>query len=420
MVRLRMLLLAFLGSGAVAVGLPAMPPAVLPSPSALLCILLLLLPKATANFSFGMIASLDSNIAVQTFIGTISLLITLEFLIGFLDFLLKDKVIYSHMLQRIYRELTIMGLISFVIVMLTANGQDPNSPYLLGIDFAHYLLFFTVIFFVGHSFYLMYNSAHTGAEYLAMERMDDTALLEQLTGHSVVKAFFFRMTYLPWVSRDRDCVEFKIFERIFRDSYWLPEEFDFAAYLTVQFEHHALKTMDINLFNWLVLISLVICNYIRTAFNMGFNCNGTKDAQYSLHFVDALSGSGSRRLGEKLEFDPTCTRMQLYLMSICSLLLFVYACGVLIFARFYELKLLEHAGITSTADYVPFMSMIEADTKKREAEERECRAEKRPPPDDGRMSIAELAESIRNVFDELETGEDAEEAIYAKVRRSLS
>lgn len=373
----------------------------------------LLVPSALANFSFGMIATMDSTIAIQTFILTITLLIALEFIIGFLDFALKDKVIYSHMLQRIYRELTTMGLMSFGIVMIIASGQANNSPYLAGVDFAHYLLFFTVIFFVGHSFYLMYNSAHTGSEYLAMERMDDTELLEECSNHGWLQSIMFHARYVPWVSRDRDCVEYKILERIFKDAYWLPEDFDFAAYLTQQFEHLALKTMDINLFNWLVLIMLVILNYIRTAYNLGFNCNGKNDAAYAQQFVDTV-GDVRRLAASAATFEPTCTRLQLYLMSICSALLFIYACGVLLMARYYELKLLERANIYSSKDYLAFLSLIADDTNKREEYEKECRL-KRRVPESCRMSIGELELVIQDVFDEMETGEDGEEAIYAKV-----
>ena len=399
-------------------------------------LLLAQIPSAAGMFFFGMVQGLNSAVAFQSFMGTIGLLLLMEFFLGFLDFWLKNKEIYQQMLKRIYGELTIMGVMSFGIVMIEATGanSDPGvHSYIVGVDCAHYLLFFTVIFFVSHSFFLMYVSHRSAGEYLLQERMDAGELVASVNELNPLKRFIFGLRFLPF-SFERKACEYKILERIFKDTYWLPEEFDFAAYLTHAFEHHALRTMDIGLYNWLVLITLVVINYIRIVGNLGFNC-GAGDAAYAEKAINDLTGEESfhedgshghhRALGgdSELVFDPQCTRFQLFLMLACLILLNIFAFGVLIMARYYELKLLARAGIKSAGDTFEFISMLSDHEDKKEAMEEEKKKKRKEKGGAAhlyqepsiRMSVAELKLNIDTVLDELEVSDEFEpnHAIYA-------
>ena len=390
-------------------------------------------------FTFGYIqgSSVDTVLGIQTFLLTISILQAMEFGLGFLDFLLKDKEIYMNMLKRIYGELTIMGIISFGIVMITAGNSYLSENTLLwitGIDNAHYLLFFTVLFFVAHAFCLMYVSSRSASDYLRMERISKQKLANEIEELTPWQRFFsFRVRYmdLSFSSARRTC-EYKILERLFKDTYWLPDNFDFASYVTRAFEHHALYTMEIGFFNWMVLILLVVLNFIRNRFDLGFNCD-PDDASYALEFIkrvnrqDGETNSDTesrRRLGGgdlgAVHNRPSCTRFQLYLMVICCVLLTIYTMCVLVLARYYELRLLSRAGVCDGQDNLQFLQVLVDDEKQQEEKEmiRKKTGVSRQDVDiaaaAGRTTIVEFKNSIETVFNDMEANDehDTTHAIY--------
>jgi len=404
-------------------------------------VLLWIAQPVDAFFTFGYIqgSSVDTVLGIQTFLLTITILQAMEFGLGFLDFLLKDKEIYMNMLKRIYGELTIMGIISFGIVMITAGNSHLSEKTLLwitGIDNAHYLLFFTVLFFVAHAFCLMYVSSRSASDYLRMERISKQELANEIEELTPWQRFFsFRVRYMDLsFSHARKTCEYKILERLFKDTYWLPDNFDFASYVTRAFEHHALYTMEIGFFNWMVLILLVVFNFIRNRFDLGFNCD-PDDASYALEFISKVNRqdgetnskeeSSGRRLGGGEDLGashdrPACTRFQLYLMVICCILLTVYTMCVLVLARYYELQLLRRAGVNDGQDNLQFLQVLVDDEKQKEEKEmiRKKTGVSQQDADiaaaAGRTTIVDFKNSIETVFNDMEANDehDATHGIY--------
>jgi hypothetical protein len=104
-------------------------------------------------FSFGILGEIDSSIATVAFIVTILFLTGFEFLTGGLEYVVRDNPIYNQMLQRIYKELMIMGFITFVIAMYLAsddngNGYDLYNISLYYIHCLHYLIIFLSYLFI--------------------------------------------------------------------------------------------------------------------------------------------------------------------------------------------------------------------------------------------------------------------------------
>ena len=77
-------------------------------------------------FSFGILGEIDADVATVAFIITILFLTGFEFLTGGLEYVIRDNIIYNQMLQRIYKELMIMGFITFVIAMYLASDNSGN------------------------------------------------------------------------------------------------------------------------------------------------------------------------------------------------------------------------------------------------------------------------------------------------------
>lgn len=74
-------------------------------------------------FSFGILGEIDSTAATVVFVLTILFLTGFEFLTGGLEYIVRENPIYNQMLQRIYKELMIMGFITFVTAMYLASDS---------------------------------------------------------------------------------------------------------------------------------------------------------------------------------------------------------------------------------------------------------------------------------------------------------
>jgi uncharacterized membrane protein YtjA (UPF0391 family) len=68
-------------------------------------------------FGFGQLSTIDGNMATVAFIVTIVFLVLFDSLTNTLEASLKGSVIYNSMLQKIYKELMMMGFVSFTVAM---------------------------------------------------------------------------------------------------------------------------------------------------------------------------------------------------------------------------------------------------------------------------------------------------------------
>ena len=72
-----------------------------------------------------------------------------------LDRKLKDTP-YKEMVDKIYRELTILGLISFGVFLTLQSGSERNTDYLLAFEFSHIVIFFAALCFVASAVFMMF------------------------------------------------------------------------------------------------------------------------------------------------------------------------------------------------------------------------------------------------------------------------
>lgn len=258
------------------------------------------------GFMFGLANELDPSISLYCFIGVVFFLICFDYITGVLEFFLEKSPLYNRMLQLIYKELMLMGLVSFVVIMYEANAShasaetatddlhNPNitehrflsaaageemsqqEKIIISIDFAHILLFYITLFFVVHAFYLMGMSIFIEKRYhqLAAEDLDSLAERVEQNSKNPIKKFLFEFSYWPF-STLRSHVEFHLLRDFFQKTYLLSVNFDFAAYLSHSFGRYALKTINRSLFSWAVFLLVIVVNYCRIA--AGFSCHGVAD-----------------------------------------------------------------------------------------------------------------------------------------------
>ena len=346
-------------------------------------------------FQFGAVLGIDALEGSWTFLAVVAFLLTFEFFVGLLEYLVEGSTVYNQMVQKIYKELMIMGLVSFTIVMYEATVQDHSDAVvkvITAIDFNHLLLFFVAIFFVVHAIVLIKVSAGSAKEFFFMFNKPVSEVISNLDSvfANPISRFFFNMQYLPF-SSERELVEFKLVHRLFTDTYSMSHDFNFSFYLTGCFEEYALKAMEGGVLPWFALVFLVVLNYIRIAFSLGYSCP-------SYHEDD------HRRLeGGVAPLTDCQVDVFLWYVSGCAVLLCVYLIVLMLVARLYQLRMIQKVGVQHPGDYIEFLSYTDGERKRVLAE---CRAENTNPHTGIPRPI--LKETIQALLDEEEHDEETE------------
>lgn len=310
------------------------------------------------GFEFGIANYIDPETTLYSFIGVVCFVILFDYITGIIEFFLEKSPLYNRMLQIIYKELMLMGLVSFGIIMFEAaragsevikaeaaddHGSGLHSPtmsptssihrllsgdlghsiskeesIIIAIDFAHITLFYLTFFFVAHAFYLIWMSIFNEKRYHAIAGSDLSDLeekIETLSGDRVWK-FFFEWAYWPF-SEVKNNVEFHLLNDLFAKSYALSLNFNFASYLSISFGRFALQSIHRSLFSWFVLVLIIVINYSRIA--VGIACHGDE------HMKDFL-----------LETPIDCSEFTIRLFLFAGVLLIIYFTIILFFANLYK------------------------------------------------------------------------------------
>jgi hypothetical protein len=273
------------------------------------------------GFEFGLANDLDPSISLYCFIAVVIFLIFFDYITGILEFFLERSPLYNRMLQLIYKELMLMGLVSFGVIMyeasatheevatatddhhvtttddhhvvtddhhyspsysptthhrLLSSGAGPltkNEKIIISIDFAHILLFYITLCFVLHAFFLMGISILNERKYhrLAAEEIDSLIAKVKNYSKNPVWKFLFEFPFWPF-SSVKSHVEFHLLKEFFQKTYLVSLNFDFAAYISISFGRYALRTINRSLFSWFVFLAVIVVNYCRIA--AGFSCHG--------------------------------------------------------------------------------------------------------------------------------------------------
>ena len=72
-------------------------------------------------------------------------LAVLEFILSKIEKKAKGRKVYSEMLAKVYRELMILGMVSFSSVVAAEIGLDKSSAAFLEFESAHIMIFFTAL-----------------------------------------------------------------------------------------------------------------------------------------------------------------------------------------------------------------------------------------------------------------------------------
>lgn len=362
------------------------------------------------GFQFGLIGQMEPSTGTYCFLVAIAFILISEFLISFLEHLLEGSNVYHRMVQKIYKELMLMGLISFIVIMYEADlaARDHVSAtvqeWIVAIDFGHICLFFTAIFYVVHSFMLIILAGVQSKQNISMFLTPVSEIITEVkqSTTSAYQSFLYHLSYFP-LCQQREVVEFKLLSTLFSTSYTLPNDFHFALYLSGCLESYALEVVELGLHTWATLGCLVVLNFIRIKMGILTQCLTSDDDD---HHDDHRRFLGASADDGPVEVSHCSEMLELTLFLGCGAVVIIYVVVLLIVARYYSVKLLHEVGVNGPGDYLNFLTF---------SEEQRQAVVKEQGVDEYEAANKEVRGKLRKTIEALlddDEEEDAEEALF--------
>lgn len=315
-----------------------------------------------AGFIFGNVGELNSSVTVQCFVYVVLFIMFFDAFVGVLEYFLQGSQLYHRMIQTIYKELMLMGIVSFIITMILAlesyknTHSEEGTKWIKGIEFAHILLFFLTFFFVGHAMFLMRKSIVSRSYYRTIFSQGVDEVLNDAPNimKNPLEFFLFKFHSIPAIGT-KERMELWLFHELFRDTYWLPRDFNFADYLSGCFDQYILRTIDRSFFTWIVLMLLSVLNYGRIRLQVGFKtckrpptaedhrirylmATEEKDESMARLLGGTSSDGSSASAQESLYDEETCNYNMFRLFLFFGAILIVFNLIVVYIARLYRVR----------------------------------------------------------------------------------
>uniref|UniRef100_A0A7S3H5P2 EF-hand domain-containing protein n=1 Tax=Spumella elongata TaxID=89044 RepID=A0A7S3H5P2_9STRA len=303
------------------------------------------------------------------------------------------------MIEKIYKELMLMGLVTFCVIMYEATPtggiSETEEDWINAIDFSHVYLFFVTFFFVMHAFYLMFMSVWSSSSYRSMfteKTVDLMAVLNKVKSNWWDK-FLFNVKALPLCSV-RNRVEFSMIHSLFVKTYLLPVDFDFPYYLSGCFDRFALKTINRSMFTWIVLLVIVAFNFLRILVGLSCAVPSEEEAEERRRFLQETDESEVEDSGH-----DHCKEETLYIFLFCGLALIAYTLILTMVSRLYKMRLVDrvYPNHDKIEDYIGLLKNKHDQRKHHDPHAAE------------RMTAEDLKKAIEKEFDEQEEGEEEDE-----------
>ncbi len=169
----------------------------------------------------------------------------------FVELRLRHFPNFLKILSRCYKELMVLGFISFSIVIIE-QLYHLSSEALLTLEFAHLWLFFIALSYILHIFlYMMFSEAEK-------RRFDQARLV---SAQEIVHQW--RDSRTTHSSSFHSWLDFRLSLAWFLPLHSLPNDFDFAKYLRKCTSKFVTKQLEIDESNWLIILLLIAADLGR-------------------------------------------------------------------------------------------------------------------------------------------------------------
>ena len=279
------------------------------------------------GFQFAAIYGMNTETGTIGMIAVIVFLILFEYMVDCVEILEEYAPATYEMVQCVFKELMIMGIVSFLIVMFETTSYAQNATEMvLAIDYCHILLFYVALFFVFHAFLLIRLMGYLGKQYDKFHYTDIKSILSQADGSTLSAKLSSRLKLL-FASNYRRTVEFKVLSTFFHQAFRLPYDFQFSDYLKGSFENYALRLLNISPLTWALLIILCLINLGRVEI---LKISGIHNKCTKSRSLGAASSAS--------EINPLCADYDIEVFLVFGALLALLSFILYFISRQYELR----------------------------------------------------------------------------------
>jgi hypothetical protein len=168
---------------------------------------------------FGLIEAVTSLNATAAFAFTIAIIISFDLLLKSLEYSLKGTPYLKIIEQKVYKELMVLGCISFTLNIIAVYGaMSERESWVTAFNFAHISIFFSALWFVVQSVIIM---LWTGKQMHKIYDRSSSSLIEHVITMAQQqmrrRSWAFYLKWLP-LSSDRDVIELKVIQIFFSAS----------------------------------------------------------------------------------------------------------------------------------------------------------------------------------------------------------
>lgn len=202
--------------------------------------------------------------------------ISWEFLTELLEHKVEHHHAYQELLEKVYKELTSLGMLSFALfIAQDTQAVHLSDDLLISFEFAHYLIFFMALIFVlttlvthrGHQQTKReWDTAAAASVHEACEAYASRLAAGQSTcfGRMMTKLGLFEL-YLK-TSLEQQAIEWFLLRLLFLREYGVQIHFDFAKYTRKNLTRSIMRGIEITPVSWgFMLACLVVIGGIDLA-----------------------------------------------------------------------------------------------------------------------------------------------------------
>lgn len=217
---------------------------------------------------FGIINEVGGFEGLVTFILVLALLVLLEYLFETLGEKARRNG-YESIYEKLKKELTILGIISFTVFIYQAAAGSGQENYFVAFELAHIIVLFIAIAFIMQALLLVHYAYAGGQRLLAAIRTPFDDMVESFKDMMAAPKSLAALTFntlpswLPFYPRLRANIEYRIIEKFFLSQHPLPAGFRFSKYATILFTDFISELGDIGPFSWACIGVFVAINYAR-------------------------------------------------------------------------------------------------------------------------------------------------------------
>lgn len=257
--------------------------------------------------------------------------------------LLTIGTTYHLILQRIYRQLMLIGIISFMMSFFIENEKNQTYPlpistgFMNGFHFSDLTLFITSIYFCLQGFLTILISKYLSILWNRSSKILTNELqmdLDKILSHHQQQTSFslWKRRFYPFHTT-RNQVEFRIFQSIFTSAYQISTkhtELDFCLFLIMTHENNVMNI--INFDSWKIILILF------------------------------LIGLGSMKVQfyQSSCMNPVCeAEEEIWIFTCCGVVIFILSVLLFYWGRLSEILLIQKSGVENIDDYPVFL-MVES------------------------------------------------------------